>query len=361
MPADGDRGAAALIDEIMALGLAPDRFINRVGDQRIVGRGPQRRPEISGVLLAEAHVKRAGAGDADTVAAFAEIMGERRDEADPPACFPHADIARRSTGAVVDIIEREPVEQARAQLRQRPILVEPFRFDIAERHHLNEGDVHAIAMRPFDEAFDFILIHALERDGVDLDGHSGLLRRFDALEHLAEITPAGDRAELRLIQRIERHIDPLDAAGGQLVGKPGQLRPIGGQRQLFEGAAVEMAAQRAEQGHDVPADERLSACDPELPDTLGHKGGAETVELFERQKVLLRQEAHILRHAIDTAEIAPIGDRDAQIAHMAAERIDQRRGGVERLCLCIHGRVVPLVLVSTCVLPQIWAARRAYQ
>jgi hypothetical protein len=46
---------------------------------------------------------------------------------------------------------------------------------------------------------------------------------------------------------------------------------------------------------------------------------------------------------------------------MPTERIDQRWGRVDGLRLCIHGRVVPLVLVSACVLPQIWAARRAYQ
>ncbi len=39
----------------------------------------------------------------------------------------------------------------------------------------------------------------------------------------------------------------------------------------------------------------------------------------------LGQESHVLRHAIDAAEVAAVGHRDADIADPPAERIDQRR------------------------------------
>jgi len=36
------------------------------------------------------------------------------------------------------------------------------------------------------------------------------------------------------------------------------------------------------------------------------------------------QKGHVFRHAVNAAEIASVGDRDAQIGYMAAKRIDHR-------------------------------------
>ena len=88
---------------------------------------------------------------------------------------------------------------------------------------------------------------------------------------------------------------------------------------------VEMARQRAEQRHDPAPHQRLAAGQPQLAHALGDEGAAQPVELLERQQVGLRQERHVLRHAVDAAEIAAVGHRDAQIGDRAPERIDQRR------------------------------------
>ena len=45
----------------------------------------------------------------------------------------------------------------------------PILADVAERHHLDDGDVHAAAMRPGDEIGELILVDALQRHRVDLD------------------------------------------------------------------------------------------------------------------------------------------------------------------------------------------------
>src|SRR5436190_1824622 len=70
----------AVDDEVVALGLARDRLVDCRLEELVSLRGAERRAEVGGVLLAEAHVERARAGDADAVAALAEIVGERRDE-----------------------------------------------------------------------------------------------------------------------------------------------------------------------------------------------------------------------------------------------------------------------------------------
>src|SRR5262249_58369977 len=116
---EGRALVAAVDDEVVALGLAPDRLVDG-GIERVVAlRGAQRRAQIRRVVLAEAHVERAGAGDAHAVARLAEVMGERRDEAEPSAGFPHGDVARRTARAIVDLVHGEARGEPRAHHRGR--------------------------------------------------------------------------------------------------------------------------------------------------------------------------------------------------------------------------------------------------
>jgi hypothetical protein len=68
MPAYARSIVAAVDDEIMAFRLEADGAINRSAEQFIVGRSPERLAQVRRILMAEAGVQRAGAGDADTVA-----------------------------------------------------------------------------------------------------------------------------------------------------------------------------------------------------------------------------------------------------------------------------------------------------
>src|SRR5688572_18103767 len=68
-------GGAAMIavdDEVVPLRLPANGFANRGLEQVVALRGAERSTEIRGIFLAEAHVERTGAGDADAIAAFAE-------------------------------------------------------------------------------------------------------------------------------------------------------------------------------------------------------------------------------------------------------------------------------------------------
>ena len=114
-------------------------------------------------------------------------------------------------------------------------------------------------MRPLDQRGDFVLVHSLQRNGVDLHRKPRRTRRFDAGQNLVEIAPAGDGAEFGGIERIERHVDAANAAIGEFFGKTRQLRPVGRQRQFVKRAGAEMARQRAHQRHHVAANQRLAA------------------------------------------------------------------------------------------------------
>ena len=108
---------------------------------------------------------------------------------------------------------------------------------------------------------DLVLVHAAERHRVDLDLDAGAVGRVDAVHHLREIAPAGDRLELRRIERVERDIDAGDAAVRERLGIAGELAAIGGERELVE-AGAEMPRQRLDQPHEVLAHQRLAAGEP---------------------------------------------------------------------------------------------------
>ena len=103
-------------------------------------------------------MKRPGAGDADPVAGLAEVMGHRRDEAEPAAGFRHVGIARRAARAVGKVGEGVAGREAGADQRQRQILIDPARADVAHRHDLDQGEIHALAVCPFHERGDFVLV-----------------------------------------------------------------------------------------------------------------------------------------------------------------------------------------------------------
>src|SRR6516165_7093310 len=110
---------AAVDNEIVALGLARDSLRNGRMQALVALRDTQGRAQIRRILLSQAHIKGPGAGHPHAVAGFTEIMSERRNEAEPPAGLGDSDIAGGTAGAVVAVVEREPLGQSRANNRKR--------------------------------------------------------------------------------------------------------------------------------------------------------------------------------------------------------------------------------------------------
>ena len=175
---------------------------------------------------------------------------------------------------------------------------------------------------PGDEVVELVLVDAAQRHGVDLDREPGSLRRREPFEDRLEPAAAGDLGELRRVERVDRDVDPAHAAIAQFAGVAGELAAIGRQGQLVERAGADMPAERAEQGHDVAADQRLAAGQAKLFDAEPDEGAAHPVELLEGQKLGFRQKSHLFRHAIDAAEVAAVGDRYAQIGDGSSKRVD---------------------------------------
>ena len=174
-------------------------------------------------------------------------------------------------------------------------------------------------------AEELVLVEALERDGVDLDPKSGALRGVDPLQHLGQASPAGDLERTSLSsKRVERDVDSAHARLREVGRKARQLAAVGGQRQFLQRAGLQVAGHRAEVGQYPLAHQRLAAGDPQLFDAEPDESRGQPVELLQRQEVLLGQERHVLGHAVDAAEVAAVGYRDAQVADLPLERIDER-------------------------------------
>ena len=106
MPRDGGC-RCSIDDEVMPLGLARDRFVNR-GVQRHVGlAGSQGPPKVRGVLLTEAHIESARAADTNPIAGFTKIMGQRRDEAEPAIGLGDMHISCWPAGLIGNVVQRE--------------------------------------------------------------------------------------------------------------------------------------------------------------------------------------------------------------------------------------------------------------
>ena len=71
------------------------------------------------------------------------------------------------------------------------ILIDAVPVDLAQRHDLDQRQVHAAAMRPFEQGLDLVLVDALERHRVDLDLEAGLLRGVDARCSTLSDRPSG--------------------------------------------------------------------------------------------------------------------------------------------------------------------------
>ena len=99
---------------------------------------------------------------------------------------------------------------------------------------------------------------------------------------------------------------------------------------------------------DVPAHERLAAGDPHCANAELREDADDPGELLEAQELLALEKdvvpaVDLLRHAVDAAKVAPIGDRDAQRLERAAELVEQglhtsRVSRIEKAGQTLRGR-----------------------
>ena len=176
-------------------------------------------------------------------------------------------------------------------------------------------------------------------DHVDLDrGEAGVACRLDAVEDAGdgEVDPVHP-PEGRVVERIERDRDSVEPGIGERSGEGSKCRCIRGQREVDEArpsgvrssASIAMRSGKPLRTSGSPP-VILSFCTPRPTAIRGQPR-----DLLVGEHLRVRQERVVApeyfgRHAVGAPEIAPIRDRDPEIAERAASCVEEAGAAVER-------------------------------
>ena len=284
------------------------------------GRVVQQRADVGLAPGEQAGAQPAVGGEAQAVARLAEVLRDAGDEADGPARAGDLPVLRRTVavGAVVadeDVLLHEPAQHVAG--RQQPSLSpEVFAGDPpVQRHELDEAHVHVVLAREVDERAE-LLLHAGQEERVDLDRReAGRERRVEAGQRVPEAAAARDAREALRVEAVEAHVDALEPRRGELVREPGQQQAVGGQRDVVDAAG---AAEHADEVGAAGPDQRLTAGDAHLGDADVGGDAREDGELLVAQDLAVAARLDSLRrHAVRAAQVAPVGDGEAQVVDPA--------------------------------------------
>ena len=301
----------------------------------------------------EAGAELAVGGEPEPVAVAAERFGDRRDDADLAASVGEGP-ATRGLGGIAGLVDRHEVE-ARAEPSEDLAsgddhLLLPGVPGI-ERHELDEAEAEVVFPRERRERFDLVVVEAADHDGVDLHrGEPDPPGLGDAGEDLGEPFASGHLLEVHRVQRIHAEADATEPGGAQRLGVPGEEEAVGRHREVADAGD---GGELGEEFRDAVAEQRFAAGDADLLDAEAGGDAHEALDLLVGEQMLLRlplvtdgRERDRLRiaervelgaietrgllrlgQAVETAEIAAVGDADPKVLHHAAVGIAQPGGG----------------------------------
>ena len=315
----------------------------------------------------KAQVELSFCRQARAVAVTAEGLGHARDDANlsrsvdiPPA------LRRLTCRGRIQWLEGKFLGDARNDLGRWQHLVHAPPVGGSHVHVLDEAQDHAAVPEMPGHRNDFVVVGAALDHHVYLDrAEPGALCSVDAGKHLGhrEIDIVHS-PEDGVVQAVEADGDALQAGVSQRLSLLCQQGCVGGEGQV-DGSTL-WRAQRAEhpdQRLEALAQQRLTASQADLAHAVGDEDARGAHDLLEVQQRGLWQKGvatveHLLGHAVAATEVAPVRDRDAQVAQRAAEGVDQeasgrlrdrrdgRHGGRiallgDRDDLVVHARIVP--------------------
>ena len=187
-----------------------------------------------------------------------------------------------------------------------------------------------------------MFIEAAFDDHVDLDrveaGGGCSVDAFDDFRY-REVDVV-HRLEHGVVHRVEADGDAFETGVTQRLCFFGEQRAVGSQRQVEAGNV----GQQFDQLLDVAAHQRFATGEADFFDAVCFEDTRQSRDLFEGQQGRAFEELMIaaellLGHAIDAAEVAAVGDRDAQVAQGPVEAVSAGGfAGVGNCCGHVVGR-----------------------
>ena len=174
------------------------------------------------------------------------------------------------------------------------------------------------------QRYDGVFRQVADRKGVGFDRvETGLLSRTNALHHPIEFVAAGDLLEGGCVQCVQTNVDSPESGVVQRPSLVGQQDPIRCQTDV---ANLGDRSELGDKDMQIAAHQRLPARQTDLVDAQRDRHAHEPFDLFEGQQFLAIHELHLTsRHAVKTADVAAVGDTDAQVVMNSAKGIDQCR------------------------------------
>ncbi len=143
--------------------------------------------------------------------------------------------------------------------------------------------------------------------------------RVDAGEHAMELVVPRQRLEAIGVQRVEADRQAMQAGVAQRARVRRQQHAVGRHRQIANGRA---GGEARDERREVAAQQRLAAGEPDLVHAEADEHVHELFDLLELQDVLARQpHVVLLGHAVAAAQVAPVGDRQPQVAQRTIELV----------------------------------------
>jgi hypothetical protein len=123
-------------------------------------------------------------------------------------------------------------------------------------------------------------------------------------------------------ERVERDVEPPESRLDERPGEPVEEYAVRGQREVVDAGDL---GEHPHQSRQLAPNERLAAGKPHLFHAHRREDTHEPRDLLEAQQLLALQPFEALgRHAVAAAEVAFVGDRDAEALDLAAPGIDER-------------------------------------
>jgi hypothetical protein len=307
------------------------------GEFGVAGARAQRPAQVALGPREQAVTHLAVGGQPDPVAAAAERPGHRRDHADLGRAPVHQECLGGGRSTLVRVIGGEgELAAQRGENLVRGDHLGPLPAVLrVKRHLLDEAQLIPVVETEPEQWRGLVIVQVSHQHGVDLDrGQASLGGGGQPVEHVGQPVPARELAERLGPHRVERHVDPVKPRLMQRTGAA--LEPDGVRRQ----GDLRARAQCRRPGDDADQaapQQRLAAGEPDLANAeplnrhadkphhlvVGEQlGGRQPVEPFGR-------------HAVRASQIAPVGERYAQISRDPPKRIRQH---IASLCVTAKTR-----------------------
>ena len=188
-------------------------------------------------------------------------------------------------------------------------------------HVLDEPDLGADRASEFEQIDQLVVIDAVDDDGIDLE--TGKERRGggDAVENAIQLVVARQIAEALRMEGIEADGQPMQSGIAERASVRRQQHAIGRHREIADRRSRREASDEV---WHVTTQQRFAAGQADLVHAKAREDIDQRLDLLEVQDVLARQ-PHVLRlrHAVAAAEIAAVGDREAEVPEGPVEAVFQ--------------------------------------